>query len=131
MKKDFKSKKLSKNEEEIVKRLLGYFDDRMLNLVAQFRGLAIAANITPEHFFQSFVDESKQKVFFDRLHAEEDRYNKQEQEKSDQLRKINEFQTPQTNPDENSELQQSEGVATPGQTNPGDGSSAVQETPQP
>lgn len=77
MKKDFKSKKLTKTEEELLKRILGYFDERMLNLVAQFRGLAIASKISGEEFFKAFTDDVAQDKFFADLHAAEDKYNKE------------------------------------------------------
>lgn len=80
---DHKPKELTKAQKEWIhqldqiiaehdQKLLKYFDDRMLNLVAQFRGLAIAAGISPESFFESFIDEKAQHEFYIRLHAQED-----------------------------------------------------------
>ena len=65
---DHKTPKLPKNQREWIyqldkvmaehdKKLLAYFDERMLNLVAQFRGLAIALNVSPEIFWKAFTDD--------------------------------------------------------------------------
>lgn len=83
---DHQPKKLTKVQKEWIhqldqviaehdQKLLKYFDDRMLNLVAQFRALAIAAGITPEAFWKEFIDEKAQEQFYVRLHAQEDLHN--------------------------------------------------------
>ncbi len=81
---DRKPKRLKKETSDQVRdqKILAYFDERMLNLVAQFRGLAIAAKVTPKQFFEAFVNDEAQNEFFKELHAVENEYNKKQ---SDEL----------------------------------------------
>lgn len=79
--KDFKNKKLNKNQLELA-NVLRYLDERMLNLTEQIRSVAIAAKVSPEDFQRAFRDAKLQDDFFVKLHVAEDLYEAEERVKA-------------------------------------------------
>lgn len=49
---------------EQIKKMRQEFEFRMLNIVAQVRALAIAANVSPNDFLEAFWSDQKQQEFF-------------------------------------------------------------------
>ena len=81
------------------KKLLQYFDENLLKVVAQLRAIAIAAGVTPEQLWAKFVSEREQDEFYIRLHAQENLHNiaaKQENKAKDEALKKLQFNAEET-----------------------------------
>jgi hypothetical protein len=76
---DKKPKKLTAAEAqtEFEKKMLAYMEERFLNLVNQVRAVCIAANISPNDFWNAFVNDKAQDDFYVKLHVAQDLHNAQ------------------------------------------------------
>lgn len=101
---DKKPKKLSHSQQQDLipkinqiiaehdQKLLKYFDENLLKVIAQLRAVAIAAGVTPEKLWEKFVSEREQDEFYIRLHAQEDLYNMAAKTKAEQDEILKNFQ---------------------------------------